>query len=384
VHDVRAVVVGAGAWGLPAAAELVRRGHDVTLVDQHGPANPYGSSHGASRLWRLSHPDRVRVRLAQRAVAAWQRLESRSGAELLLHRGLLWRDPGSVEQVAAALAAEGIAQTVVEPDDVARFLPGLRPNGVSAVWQADAGPVLAERALAAQLAAVTGGGGTVVSGAWVVDVETTAGSGVVVRSDDGERWLADVAVLAPGPGAVELLPALGVDLALEPVLEQVTYLAGRPGWLDLACWYEGEHDDRPGLYAMPTPGLGYKVGIDRPLRHLVQRDLDRTPDAGIETAIAQRVADDLGGPGSLVEPTPTRSQVCSWTDSPDGRFVLDRLHDGRVVVACGDSGEGFKFSALMGELLADLAEGAEPDPDVASFGLARFAEGASSRPALGR
>ena len=48
------------------------------------------------------------------------------------------------------------------------------------------------------------------------------------------------------------------------------------------------------------------------------------------------------------------------------------------------SGEGFKFSALMGELLADLAEGAEPDPDVASFGLARFAEGASSRPALGR
>jgi glycine/D-amino acid oxidase-like deaminating enzyme len=42
------------------------------------------------------------------------------------------------------------------------------------------------------------------------------------------------------------------------------------------------------------------------------------------------------------------------------------------VLACGDSGTGFKFSALMGELLADLAEGAGPDPDVAAFSIARF------------
>jgi sarcosine oxidase len=50
------------------------------------------------------------------------------------------------------------------------------------------------------------------------------------------------------------------------------------------------------------------------------------------------------------------------------------------VLACGDSGAGFKFSALMGEVLADLAEGGEPDDDVASLGLARF-DGAE-RPVL--
>ena len=90
----------------------------------------------------------------------------------------------------------------------------------------------------------------------------------------------------------------------------------------------------------------------------------------------RRAGHDLAGPGSLVQALARVSQVCSWTDSPDGRFVLDRLLDGRVVLACGDSGEGFKFSALMGELLADLAEGVPPDPDVASFGLGRFAVGA--------
>jgi len=33
------------------------------------------------------------------------------------------------------------------------------------------------------------------------------------------------------------------------------------------------------------------------------------------------------------------------------------------------------FSALMGEVLADLAEGATADADVATFGLSRFADG---------
>jgi len=104
---------------------------------------------------------------------------------------------------------------------------------------------------------------------------------------------------------------------------------------------------------------------------------------GVEAEIVARVRAGL----ATVEPRSLSSQVCSWTDSPDGRFVVDVLHGGRVVLACGDSGEGFKFSALMGELLADLAEGRVPDEDVAGLGLARFApfaQAAAPRPALGR
>ncbi len=42
-------------------------------------------------------------------------------------------------------------------------------------------------------------------------------------------------------------------------------------------------------------------------------------------------------------------------------------------------GEGFKYSALMGEVLADLAEGHTPDPDVGQWSLARFATGVPER-----
>src|SRR4051812_12167402 len=84
---MRCVVVGAGAWGLPAAAELARRSHSVTLVDRYGPANLLSSSPGPTRLWRITHIDAVRVRLALRSVEAMERLSSLAGEEVFLRRG---------------------------------------------------------------------------------------------------------------------------------------------------------------------------------------------------------------------------------------------------------------------------------------------------------
>src|SRR6185369_11287535 len=206
-------------------------------------------------------------------------------------------------------------------------LPGLRPDGRDAVWQADAGPVLAQAALAVQLRRLEGSGGRVVR-AHVRSIDE-AGAGLRIGTADGTTYAADVVVVAPGPWAAELLPGLGVRLPLAPVLEQVAYLVGREGWPELPCLYDGDRGDRPGAYAMPTPGVGYKIGIDRPLRVLGPDDLDRTPDPAISAEIARFAVDDLGWPAAEV----VAAQVCSWTHSPDGRFVVDRLRDRPVVLA---------------------------------------------------
>ena len=368
---LRCAVVGAGAWGLPAAAELARRGHDVVLLDRFGVANRWSSSAGPTRLWRLTHPDPVRVRLAGRSVEAMERLAARSGETVFLRRGLLWRDDDGLASVATALDGVGVGYTEVAGHDVARFFPGLRADGRDAVWQEDAGPVLAASSLAAQTRLFLGAGGRLESPRVVHAVEPHE-DGVEIADETGVRRF-DRVVLAAGPGAGRLLGGLGVDLPLRPHLEQVVHF-GEPADPhasdDLPCLFDGPSGIEPGLYAMPTPGRGYKVGLDSPLRDWVEGDLDRTPDAGLVERTAARVRRDL----TAVPPRPLDAQVCSWTDSPDGRFVIDVLADG-VVLACGDSGEGFKFSALMGEVLADLAEGGSPDADVATFGLARFAGG---------
>jgi len=149
---------------------------------------------------------------------------------------------------------------------------------------------------------------------------------------------------------------------------------------------------------MPTPGIGYKIGLDAPVRFIGRKrrggiegeageesyesgaeedDGGREPSRRANAEIEARAREFL--PGLLPDGTPASAvhsaQVCCWTDSPDGRFVIGRPPGlENVVVAAGCSGEGFKFSALMGQVLADLVEGAKPDEDVASFGFERFGE----------
>ncbi|WKG06471.1 FAD-dependent oxidoreductase [Mycolicibacterium sp. HK-90] len=370
------VVLGAGAWGLPTAAELARRGHRVTLIDRYGPLNGLSSSAGTTRLWRLADPDPLRVRMAQRGVDAMHRLTERAGTPVFLTRGLLWRDDVSLPAVASTLEGLGVGYTSVAPGDVDRFFPGLLGDGRGALWQPEAGVVLAAESLKAQLRIFQSSSGATVLERDVVRVEKAA-NGVRVMLAAGETVDADAVVIAAGPGAGPLLSPLGLDLPLHPYLEQVVYFGdpADPGAADdFPCLFDGPSAGRPGVYAMPAPGAGYKIGLDAPLRDYRAGDVDRTPDGDRTAVLRERVRTDL----PAIVPTVLNAQVCSWTDSPDGSFVVDRL-DGGIVIACGDSGEGFKYSALMGEVLADLAEGRTADADVAAWSLTRFADGVPVR-----
>jgi sarcosine oxidase len=63
------------------------------------------------------------------------------------------------------------------------------------------------------------------------------------------------------------------------------------------------------------------------------------------------------------------TERCVYDNSIDTDFVLDRV--GNLVVGCGTSGHGFKFGPLLGELLADLADGTTPPIDLRPFRLDR-------------
>ena len=373
---MRVVVVGAGVMGLPAAAELSARGHDVVVLDRFGVGNTIGSSGGATRIYRLAHPAREQVRLARWNHTLWDRFEQDAGRPLRLRRGLLWRG-GLVDDVEGALAAEGVDYERVDRGRQADLFPELRwDDAFGVVWQPEAGAVLADHALLAMHHRLARGSGEVVSGARVLSVGQRSAGGVeVVAEVAGVRssWTADCAVVAAGPWAGRFLDDLGIEVGLTPVLEQISYVRGGADvpWQDRPCIVDAPRDGSSfGFYAMPTPGIGYKAGIDTPLRAFSDTDLDREPDLTREQETVDRVRHEL----PTFDASIVRSEICAWTDSPDDRFVIDRRGD--VVVACGDSGQGFKFLPFFGEVLANLVDGSPMDGSVAAdievLGLSRF------------
>jgi glycine/D-amino acid oxidase-like deaminating enzyme len=63
-----------------------------------------------------------------------------------------------------------------------------------------------------------------------------------------------------------------------------------------------------------------------------------------------------------------------YTNTPDGHFIIDRHpQHPRVTIAAGFSGHGFKFAAVVGEILAELALYGHTRHPIALFRLDRFA-----------
>ena len=67
-------------------------------------------------------------------------------------------------------------------------------------------------------------------------------------------------------------------------------------------------------------------------------------------------------------------QACMYTQSPDDHFIVDQHpRHANVVFAGGLSGHGFKFTPVLGEVLAQMACGEEPKLAINFLRLDRFA-----------
>ncbi|TSI14490.1 FAD-binding oxidoreductase [Brevibacterium aurantiacum] len=358
------LVVGAGAWGLPAALRLQDLGHHVTLIDRFEPNSPYASNGGTTRLWRLVDTHAWRMRAIMQTLPTLERLEQRVGRKIFEHTGLLWRDNLALENTMQALETVDQPYTYVEASAVSDFFPGLIPDGRNALYVDEAGVVFADQLLNGCLRAFLAAGGVFEPHTRVTAIDPRSSS-VTVSTDNGRRFTADQLLLAAGPGTKDLLPGLDFELPLRAYIEQVVYFAPEtPGKMPipLPSIVDCAVGNGPGLYAMPDRSGAYKAGTDHPLRSLVNgslgNDLDRRSDDDRTRSIATRVGRDL----TTVPRHIVGTQVCTWTDTSDGNFITGRTHP-TVVLACGDCGEGFKFAAFMGEYLADLVESSEPDDE---------------------
>src|SRR3954470_2965405 len=88
--NATAIVVGAGAFGGWTALHLLRKGFDVTLIDQFGPGNNQSSSGGETRIIRALYGNRqIYFDLTLRAIQLWKENEPLMGEKILHQNGLV-------------------------------------------------------------------------------------------------------------------------------------------------------------------------------------------------------------------------------------------------------------------------------------------------------
>jgi sarcosine oxidase len=370
VHDV--IVAGLGAHGSAAAYHLARRGESVLGFDRFARGHTLASFGGLSRIIRLSyyeHPSYVP--LLKRAWDLWRELERDSGESLLTRTGGLYMGPPDGALVSGSLASarmHDLEHEVLDNDALRRRYPvfAVAPDWIG-VLDARAGWLAPERCVEAHLRQAERHGATL-RFAEPVERWERDGDGVRVTTAQG-TYRASRLVITAGAWLSRLIPRLAPYLWVERnVLFWFEPRAEHEAFAKLPV-YIVEDTDRL-YYGFPydeTAGLkmaGLHFG-DRVDPDTVEREPRAIDEERIRAWLRRRLP--------AADGERRRAQVCLYTNSPDGHFIVDR--DGPVTYASACSGHGFKFGSAMGEVLADLALSGRPSLDIGFLSSERLASG---------
>ena len=339
--------------GVSTARALAQAGRRVILLEQFALGHERGSSHGASRIFRLSYPDPHYVRLAQGARQVWSELEAECNEELIVQTGDLTFGALAGES-ARALASCGVRHELLTGAETAARWPIDADPHEEVLFQPDGGTTRSDRAHAALLSSAFAAGATVLEEQEVLGLEHRNGSvHITTRSD---TFVARACVVAAGAWSRPLLAGVDIELPVIPTRETITYFRipdplGLPPVIDDAVPDAEAHGlRRPGLinYALAAPGIGLKAGL-----HHAGPVTDPDQPGTADPAIVRWVSTWAASRFPEVDPEPVGTETCIYTSTADESFVLER--HGRVVVASACSGHGFKFAPAFGRTVAALA-----------------------------
>jgi glycine/D-amino acid oxidase-like deaminating enzyme len=179
-----------------------------------------------------------------------------------------------------------------------------------------------------------------------------------VVGSDGQVVPADWVVVAAGSWTPFLLP--GLASALRSTGQPVFHLKPadpRPYGPERFAVF-GLDIANTGYYGFPaTPQGVVKIANHGVGRQMHPESAERVVLADEEAGLRSFLADSLPG---LVDAPIVYTRVCLYSDTWDEHFWIDRDPDRHgLVVATGDSGHGFKFAPVLGDLVADALEGSD-------------------------
>ena len=382
-----AIVIGLGAVGSAAAYQLSRRGARLLAIDQFSPPHALGSSHGDTRITRLAIGEGEHYTpLVIRSNEIWREIEAATGASLMTRTGGLWISSSErqaethvanfFENTLAAARRFGIRHELLDARAIRGRFPqfNVADNEVG-YYEPEAGFLRAEACVDAQLSLAERHGAELHRNERVQDFSEEGGR-VRVRTDRGEYEARQLIVCAGAWLPALLPPAIARHFT---VTRQVQY------WFELRArlerftppgfpvWIWELQDRRNVIYGFPALD-GQSGGLKVATEQYASTTTAYTAIREVSAHDKREMYEGLVGP-YLPElgPECVRASACLYTATPDFHFVIDR-HPRMpgVIIASPCSGHGFKHSAAVGEVLAQMALDRRSAMAIDGFALERF------------
>ena len=379
VQHFDAIVVGAGGVGSAAAYYLTKLGQRVLLIEQFEINHQKGSSYGYSRVIRYTYDNPIYVDLMRSAYPLWFELQAEAKEQLYVKTGGLdfgFPDVDTFQALKAGMDEAALDYEALSQAEIAKRYPQFTlKEGMAGLFHADSGLLRASRCVLAHLRLAQERGAMVIDRTPVVKV-TPSENGVVVKTIK-ETFSCDRIILTAGSWAKGLLAEQGVDLPLKIMPCQLGFYQPKqpadfaPGTFPVFfARMNGSYGEMP--YGIPheDASIGVKLTtfygwdtVDMP------EEVDYTPSQPWTENIREFAREYIpGAAGPLLS-----TRRCLYTVTPDKDFVVDRHPTyPQVVIGAGFSGHGFKFTTLIGKLLADLAVDGSTAHDISLFKLDRF------------
>lgn len=356
------LILGGGCFGLTAALELRSRGWKVTLIDQGTLPHPDAASTDISKVVRMDYAaDAQHTAMGLLSIERWKGWNARWGIDLYHEDGFLVMSRGAMQpggfEHDSFHYLSGLGHALRRTD--AAMLREKHP-----VWNADryvegylnpiGGWVESGRVIAMLAKEAREAGIELIEHVKAPRPVLTAGRCNGIESSDGGVWTADLVLVASGAWTPEVLPHLQnvmwttaqTVFHFQPSQPERFRAPAFPVWgADIAKtgWY-GFPANADGLVKVANHGVGRRVNASD----------TRVMPAGEEEKYRAFLRETFP---ALADAPVHSNRVCLYCDTFDGAFWItqDEQFEG-LVVAAGDSGHAFKFTPVLGEIIADVVE----------------------------
>lgn len=356
-------IIGAGINGATAAVELAQRGHQVSLFDPGPLPHPLAATTDISKVVRMEYgADEEYMELAERALAGWHAWNREFGEDLYHETGMLYLRRGEMKRGTyewdswKLLRKRGHQpQRLSVPEIKKRFPMWNAQKYRDGFFDPEGGYAESGRAVIRVIEKAKALGVKLRAGVAFQELWEKHGRVRGFVTSDGKKIAAESVVLAAGAWTQFLLPWLQPYLRsngmpvfhLRPHTPQDFRATVFPVF--------GADTSSTGYYGFPLS----RDGVVKIARHWDGRAMhpeapERAVNAFEEKHLREFLRETIP---ALYDAPIVYRRICLYSDTWDGHFWVDHdpEHAG-LVVAAGDSGHGFKFAPLWGELIADAVE----------------------------